>query len=176
MRYLILLAAFAFFGFSANAQTNGAVTGSGRNSGTGSTGTTGAVKETQNHKKLPPGTTIQGGKVVPKSHGTHDYTPGSPVGTGGAGEGTSTGSPQGSASENAIGKNPSDELLKKDNGLQNNQDQQNNNSNGNQNERNSGIRKHVRSNSTNKVIKGQNQSTRSSNMKKASSTKKTSEK
>ncbi len=69
-------------------------------------------------KSLPAGTVRRGGKVVPLYHGSHDYTPGSPIGTGGAGGGSLSGSPQGSASENAVGKKPSNEILKKDNGLQ----------------------------------------------------------
>ncbi|MGI8636049.1 MAG: hypothetical protein ACR2KZ_11675, partial [Segetibacter sp.] len=159
MKHLILIAAFAVINCSVNAQTNGRVTGSGQNSGTGGAGkaNTGSTKVTgKGQKKLPPGTAIHGGKPVPKSHGAHDYTPGSPIGTGGAGGGSLSGSPQGSASENAIGKNPSDELLKKNNGIQNNQDQQNNNPGAKQNHRRSRNQGNVRSNSTNKVLKGQN--------------------
>jgi hypothetical protein len=72
---------------------------------------------TAGKKQLPPGTAIRGGKLVPLYHGEHDYTPGSPIGTGGAGGNTMSGSPQGSASENAIGKKASNELHKKNNGL-----------------------------------------------------------
>ncbi len=65
--------------------------------------------------QIPAGTAIRGGKLVPLHNGSHDYTPGSPIGTGGAGGNTMSGSPQGSASENAIGKKPSNELRKKNN-------------------------------------------------------------
>jgi hypothetical protein len=61
---------------SATSQPNG---GSSRNSAADQKGTTG--------KK----------QIIPKSHGPKDVTPGSPVGTGGAGEGNLAGSPAGSA-------------------------------------------------------------------------------
>jgi hypothetical protein len=61
---------------TATSQPNG---GSSRNSAAHQKGTTG--------KK----------EVIPQSHGPRDVTPGSPVGTGGAGEGNGAGSPAGSA-------------------------------------------------------------------------------
>lgn len=111
-----MTAALTFSVALVNAQTNSGVTGSGQNVGAGSVRTNSApaakgVKP--DRKKLPAGTAIHAGKVVPLYHGKHDYTPGSPVGTGGAGGGTMSGSQQGSASENALGKKSSDELLKK---------------------------------------------------------------
>lgn len=111
MKYLIIIVAFAFSTASVNAQTK-----SGKKNSSSHTSKASATKSVKpKQSKLPPGTAIHGGEVVPLYHGKHDYTPGSPVGTGGAGGGTMSGSPQGSAQENAMGNKSSNELLKKNN-------------------------------------------------------------
>ena len=115
MKHLLLIGAFTLSSAFVMAQTNGSTSGSS-NSGTTTSKTTGSKKDSvtnakTNHRKLPPNTAIHGGKVVSTVHGEHDYTPGSPIGTGGAGGTLMSGSQQGSASENAMGKVPSDELL-----------------------------------------------------------------
>jgi hypothetical protein len=112
MKYAIIIIAGLVLGTSsADAQTK-----SGKKTSSSQKSKTSAKKSSAKPKKskLPPGTAIHGHEVVPLYHGKHDYTPGSPVGTGGAGGGTMAGSQQGSAEENALGKKSSNELLKKD--------------------------------------------------------------
>jgi hypothetical protein len=114
MKYvLIIVAGLAFSTSSVNAQTR-----SGEKNNSSHKSTTHAKKSSTKPKQSnrPPGTAIHAGQVVPLYHGKHDYTPGSPIGTGGAGSGGMAGSPQGSAEENAMGKKSSNELLKKDSG------------------------------------------------------------
>src|SRR4051794_27513457 len=108
MKFILVLAVLLLSNKYMIAQTNN------KNGQKGATKT--SSKATK--KNLAADTALQGGKTVPLHHGSHDYTPGSPVGTGGAGGSTMSGSPQGSASENAMGKNPSNELRKKNPGTQ----------------------------------------------------------
>lgn len=111
-----MITAFTLSAALANAQTKSVTTDSAKmnvSDTLSKTSKSAAAKGLkQNGKKLPAGTAVHGGKLVPLHNGKHDYTPGSPVGTGGAG-GTMNGSQQGSASENAVGNKSSDELLKK---------------------------------------------------------------
>lgn len=111
-----MITAFTLSAALANAQTKSATTDSAKMNVSDTSIQTSksppAKGIKQNGKKLPAGTAIHGGELVPLHNGKHDYTPGSPVGTGGAG-GTMNGSQQGSASENAVGNKSSDELLRK---------------------------------------------------------------
>ncbi len=115
MKYIIIILAFIFSSLSTRAQSSD--TKHADKKKTSQVKHKKVNKETKASKnQIPAGTAIRGGKLVPLHHGSHDYTPGSPIGTGGAGGNTMSGSPQGSASENAIGKIPSNELRKKNNG------------------------------------------------------------
>jgi len=122
MKLLVLITAFTLSTTWANAQVKSKATNKVKsNTSADSTNKTTKSKVSKSKRSnLPPGTAIHGGKVVTLHHGKHDYTPGSPVGTGGAGGSTLSGSPQGSTSENAMGKKASNELLKKDNGTKSN--------------------------------------------------------
>ncbi len=116
MKFIIVVLAFIFSGLCTKAQSSD--TKHSDKKKTTQVKHKKVDKETKAGKKqIPAGTAIRGGKLVPLHHGSHDYTPGSPIGTGGAGGNTMSGSPQGSASENAIGKKSSNELRKKNNGL-----------------------------------------------------------
>ncbi len=119
MKLLFLIAAFTLSTGLVNAQAKSKATNKVKNNSPGNSTSKSKTEVSKDVKskqsKLPAGTAIHGGKVVSLHHGKHDYTPGSPVGTGGAGGSTLSGSPQGSASENAIGNKPSNELLKKNN-------------------------------------------------------------
>jgi len=130
MKYIIMIAALTCSAALVNGQTNSGVAGSGQNMAAGRSARTNSAPAAKgvkhSRKKLPAGTAIHGGKVVSLYHGKHDYTPGSPVGTGGAGGGTMSGSQQGSASENALGRKSSNELLKNNNNQNKKNSQQGN--------------------------------------------------
>lgn len=122
MKYLIIIiAGLALSSSSVNAQTKGEKKSDSSQKSKASSKKS-SVKPKQS--KLPPGTAIHGGGLVPLYHGKHDYTPGSPIGTGGAGGNTMSGSPQGSAEENAMGKRSSNELLKSDSSAAKNKNRQ----------------------------------------------------
>lgn len=116
MKYIIIALAFILSSTCTMAQSKNTVHKSTKKT-THVENKTAPTDTTARKKKLPPGTAMRGGELVPLHHGAHDYTPGSPIGTGGAGGGSMSGSPQGSASENAMGKKSSNELRKKNNGL-----------------------------------------------------------
>lgn len=118
MKYLVVIAAFIFSSNCLMAQSKDAMHHKGTRKTSRVKNKSTSTSPRTGKKQLPEGTAIRGGQLVPLHHGAHDYTPGSPVGTGGAGGNTMSGSPQGSASENAMGKKSSNELLKKNNGLQ----------------------------------------------------------
>ncbi|MDQ6815632.1 MAG: hypothetical protein M3040_18025 [Bacteroidota bacterium] len=115
MKYVMIIA----FGLSTslvNGQAHSRTHGSRKNTAPAHANKTSVTNDSKpNKSNLPPGTALRGGKIVTLHHGKHDYTPGSPVGTGGAGGNTMSGSQQGSAEENAIGKKAANELLKKNN-------------------------------------------------------------
>jgi hypothetical protein len=93
MKRVLIIAVFLAGSIASEAQSNGSVTDSGRKgAGGGRTNTSG--KGVVNTK-------------IPKYHGSHDYTPGSPVGTGGNGDNMS-GSRANSALETALGKQKQD--------------------------------------------------------------------
>ena len=84
MKYVLIAAGLLFGTASLDAQT----VGTGQRTGgatSPSSNTTGGKSNTG------------AGKNIPQSHGPRDLTPGSPVGTGGAGGGDMSGSPAGSA-------------------------------------------------------------------------------
>lgn len=117
MKHIVVVAAFLLGSLHVVAQAND--TKNSRSKKTGQSQNKTTKKSAKPAKKqLPPGTAIRGGKVVTLHNGAHNYTPGSPVGTGGAGGSSMSGSPQGSASENALGRKPSNELLKKNGKIQ----------------------------------------------------------
>ncbi len=84
MKYVIIAAGLLFATANLQAQT----AGTGQKTG-------GATSSSSNTSK---GKTSAGNNI-PQSHGSKDLTPGSPVGTGGAGGGDMSGSPAGSAIE-----------------------------------------------------------------------------
>src|SRR3712207_4878189 len=89
MKYILIAGAFLVCGIAAEAQSNGGVTGAGQSGGSTS-GRPGTATKANTPK-------------VATSHGAKDHTPGSPVGTGGAGDNMS-GSRDNSASETALDK------------------------------------------------------------------------
>lgn len=95
MKHILITAVFIAGGFVANAQSNGAVTGSGQ--------TTSNTSATAGKGTKP---------KVAKHHGPHDYTPGSPIGTGGAGDNMS-GSRNNSALKTALQKQHADSAQQK---------------------------------------------------------------
>lgn len=123
MKHTVIIAAFTLTTVIVSAQTKSRTKDTVNKNASGSsthTSNSNPKKAARSSKRiLPPGTAIHGGKIVPLHHGKHDYTPGSPIGTGGAGGNTMSGSQESSASENAIGKKASDELLKKNNAIKN---------------------------------------------------------
>jgi hypothetical protein len=82
MKYVLIAAGLLFGTANLQAQT----AGTGQKTG-------GATSSSSNTSK---GKTSAGNNI-PQSHGSKDLTPGSPVGTGGAGGGDMSGSPAGSA-------------------------------------------------------------------------------
>jgi hypothetical protein len=98
MKKVLLIALFVAGSMIAEAQSSGGVTGKG------TTGSGGASRTSATGKRT------SGTKVATK-HGPHDYTPGSPIGTGGTGDNMS-GSRDNSALESSL------EKQKQDNGNQ----------------------------------------------------------